>query len=99
MRILLHHGASPHFQNDFWDPLATAAWLGHESLINLFLKLGLDPDGDRNGRSPLSYAAERGDVEAVKLLLGAHADTESDGKTSLSRAAEKGHLAVVRQLF
>lgn len=103
VRILLHHGANPHFQDDIWNPLLIAAKFGHGSLINLFLELGFDPDvTDGSDRSPLLYAAERGDVEAAKLLLDSHADIERKdqyGYNSLSKAAEKGQMAVTRLLL
>jgi len=52
-------------------------------------------------RTPLSRAAEKGEIEVVKLLLenGARPDFEdSSGQTPLSRASDGGHATVVELL-
>jgi ankyrin repeat protein len=57
---------------------------------------------DSYGRTPLSWAAERGHEAVVKLLLEDGAELESkdeDGQTPLSWAASKGHEAVVKLLL
>ncbi|RSL48629.1 hypothetical protein CEP54_012835, partial [Fusarium duplospermum] len=58
---------------------------------------------DKNGRSPLSYAAYDGYVEAVEVLLQRYkADVNSKDhelKTPLSRAVESGHEKVVELLL
>ncbi|KAG7284881.1 hypothetical protein NEMBOFW57_009496 [Staphylotrichum longicolle] len=58
---------------------------------------------DESGRTPLSWAAEKGHGAVVKLLLGTgkvdlDARDES-GRTPLSWAAEKGHETVVKLLL
>ncbi|KAF1314622.1 Tkl protein kinase, partial [Globisporangium splendens] len=56
---------------------------------------------DKNGRSPLSYAAEGGKTETVQLLVDRGADvTEKDeyGRSPLSYAAEAGKREIVQLL-
>ena len=58
---------------------------------------------DGRGRTPLSWAAERGYEEVVKLLIGTgkvEVDSEDAfGFTPLSHAARKGHPEVVKLLL
>jgi ankyrin repeat protein len=57
---------------------------------------------DSFGRTPLSYAAERGNALVVKLLLDYNVDLNSeckDGWTPLSRAIEGGSAVVVQILL
>ncbi|KAF2468409.1 uncharacterized protein BDR25DRAFT_203520, partial [Lindgomyces ingoldianus] len=70
--------------------------------VNLLLaKDDVDPDrkDTGHGRTPLSWAAEKGNETVVKLLLAKDGvDPECKDiceQTPLSLAAEKGHEAVV----
>lgn len=57
---------------------------------------------DANGRTPLLWAAWRGDTESVTLLLDNGADinkTDRESFTPLARAVQTGHLATVRILL
>ena len=80
-----------------------AAYFGLKEATIALLKNGRDPDSkDTDGRTPLSWAAERGHEAVVKLLV-ARDDVEADskgwrGSTPLSWAAERGHEAVAKLL-
>jgi ankyrin repeat protein len=62
-----------------------------------------DPDTkDSFGRTPLSYAAERGNVRVVELLLDYNVDLNSKCKvawTPFFRAIDRGRAAVVQILL
>jgi ankyrin repeat protein len=54
------------------------------------------------GRTPLSWAAEKGHEDIVRLLLEKSADpnsTDRGGRTALSWATEKGHGVIVKLLL
>jgi ankyrin repeat protein len=86
-----------------------AAYFGIEWAIKGLLnnrgnleKVDID-SGDTDGRTPLSWAAEKGNEAVVKLLLETgQVDVDSkdtDGRTPLLWAAEKGNEAVVKLLL
>lgn len=57
---------------------------------------------DRNGKTRLHIAANRGDIQTVKLLIEAGADvnaTDRFGDTALHNAANMGHIKVVKLLI
>jgi ankyrin repeat protein len=74
-------------------------------LNNIMMRLleKKDPDTrDTNGRTPLSYAAEKGNALVVDLLLKYDVDLNvkcGDGRTPLSLAIEGGSVAVVQLLL
>jgi ankyrin repeat protein len=56
---------------------------------------------DRNGRTPMHYAALDGNLEVVKLFLKYNAKVnpnDNDGYTPLHYAAINGHLEVVQHI-
>jgi ankyrin repeat protein len=65
-------------------------------------KVDVDCKDSECGRTPLSWAAEKGHDAVVKLLLDTgKVDVDSQdkyGRTPLSLAAENGHDAVVKLL-
>ncbi len=73
------------------NPLCEAARAGHRATVRLLLQAGADPR--RFSDIPaIHWAARRGDLAMLKLLLGAGAsidETDSDGDTPLSIAIEK----------
>ncbi|KXX73089.1 Ankyrin repeat domain-containing protein 50 [Madurella mycetomatis] len=84
--------------------LIGAAYTGDESMVRLTLGLSnvdIDPK-DKGGRTPLSWAAERGHEAVIRLLLGKGADTESKdymGRTPFRWAVERGHEAAIQLLL
>ncbi|KAI9782389.1 MAG: hypothetical protein M1839_005262 [Geoglossum umbratile] len=82
-----------------------AAYFGLVGTIIGLLKNGHNPDlQDSYGRTPLSWAAEKGHETVVKLLLATEqvdldSKDSSYGQTPLSWAAGDGHEAVVRLLL
>ena len=90
-----------------WTPLFCAMREGHERLFKHLLRTGeANVDSrDRNSRTLISWAAERGYLEVVEQLLqnGADANAAAEGykggRTALQAAAEGGHLAVVERLL
>jgi len=68
-------------------------------------KASIENAKDSHGRTAVSWAAKRGHLETVKVLLeqgGTLADLDSrdrEGRTSLSLAAEHGHIAVAEALL
>ncbi|KAH7132738.1 hypothetical protein EDB81DRAFT_845400 [Dactylonectria macrodidyma] len=76
---------------------------GHEAIVKLLLEKGADVESKgKNGRTPLSWAAEKGHEAIVKLLLEKGADVESKGnkcRTPLLWAAQTGRDAIVKLLL
>ncbi|KAM3510890.1 hypothetical protein MY11210_005493 [Beauveria gryllotalpidicola] len=74
-----------------------------DTIVKMLLEKGANIDAkDNDGRTALSYVAEKGHEAIVKLLLekGANIDAkDNDGRTALSYVAEKGHEAIVKLLL
>ncbi|KAL4883890.1 ankyrin repeat-containing domain protein [Aspergillus karnatakaensis] len=76
IRLLLRHGADPNLMRSnelrTWNTTLQAAVFGEVETVRALVKEGGgDPDvRDHEGRTPLSYAAERNHVEVVRLLVG-----------------------------
>ncbi|RYO80522.1 hypothetical protein DL762_007612 [Monosporascus cannonballus] len=82
--------------------LYLAGYFGIGEAANTLLRYGQSADlKDSYGRTPLSWAAEKGHEAVVRLLLEKGADLESKdnkGQTPLLYAAEEEHEAVVNLL-
>ncbi|GKZ35264.1 hypothetical protein AbraIFM66950_005858 [Aspergillus brasiliensis] len=88
------------------SPLLIASCLGLIGVVKSILATGkanINSKDSEYDQPPLSWAAERGHVEVVKLLLGAdEVDIDcknSIGRTPLALAAENGYEEVVKLLI
>ncbi|MEM9538415.1 MAG: ankyrin repeat domain-containing protein [Cyanobacteria bacterium P01_E01_bin.42] len=80
-------------------PLHAAAFLGYPKLFPY--GSGAVRVGDREGKTPLHYAARRDRVRAIVILLNEGADIhakDEDGHTALHDAADYGSLQAVKTL-
>ena len=85
-------------------PLSFAAEGGHEAVVRLLLAEKVDTDSkDSDGRTPLSWAALKGQASIIQQLLETgivETDSkDSNGRTPLLFAAKRGHKDVVRLLL
>lgn len=86
------------------DELLQAVRTGDAAAVKALLDQGVPVDTKfRYDRTPLSFAADRGHVEIVRLLLDRGADADAQDSfyhnTSLGWAAYKGHVEVVKLLL
>ena len=98
---LLSLGASPNSATHLGTALGIAARQNHAEVVAILLAAGADPGlpGGEDGRLPLDQAAERGSVDAARLLLEHGADvnakTERYGWPAIHFAALKGRDEMV----
>jgi ankyrin repeat protein len=104
--ILLDKGVNlPSQEEDHYqERLLVAIWYGHEAILKMLLKRDEANINfkDKSGRTPLSWAAEKGSEAVVDILLHEGADLESkdkNGQTPLLWAAQYGNKAVVNLLL
>ncbi|PMB63909.1 Serine/threonine-protein phosphatase 6 regulatory ankyrin repeat subunit C [Beauveria bassiana] len=80
-----------------------AAGEGQDAIVKLLLEEGADIDAkDKDGRTPLSWAAEQGHEDVVKILLDNSADADPrdySGRTPLSWAAAAGRTSAFALLL
>ncbi|KAK1579135.1 LOW QUALITY PROTEIN: uncharacterized protein LY79DRAFT_593036 [Colletotrichum navitas] len=95
VQLLLSNGADVNDQGHrYGSALQAASYAGHIEVVQLLLRQ-VDVDSrDNDGRSTLSWAAEKGSKEMVQMLLNTgQVDVDSrdnDGRSTLSWAAEMG---------
>lgn len=73
-KILLEHGANTDdIPNDKegWTAMIAAAYEGHNDIVNLLLSHGADKNiQDKNGKTALMWAEERGNTRVTEILKG-----------------------------
>lgn len=106
VEVLLLQEVDLTFQSsgDKWTALHMAAMSGHQRVLKMLLKKGVDiVIKDRNGRTALFQATEQGFESIVGLLLEREEiknDTDAwMGQESLLFAAEKGYDGIVKLLL
>lgn len=103
VKFLLKKGVdinAVHTQDGF-TPLIIAIRNGHQRIVSLLLRAGVDCNCvDSNGYTPLHYAARDGNDNIADLLLKHGAThTNSDGTTPLTLACQNGHIRIVESLY
>jgi len=104
VEALVESGADANWVNeDGRTALMIVAGTGRDDIATLLVEKGrADVElNDRQGRSPLSLAAERGHIYTVNLLInqGSIIDSKDElGRSPLSYAAENGNASVVELL-
>jgi ankyrin repeat protein len=103
VRSLLDWGAVTSVKTGYGtNGLHLAATRGDDRILELLLDSGLRSAANRDGMTPLHFAASRGHEACARALLQREPqsiDETADGKTALHLAAEKGHEGVVRLLL
>ncbi|XP_060065428.1 uncharacterized protein LOC132545757 [Ylistrum balloti] len=84
------------------DKLRLAASNGQVDKVQELIQLGATFHPDKEGRTPLHFAAVKGFVEVCKFLVGHGCplnEQDSMGYTAIHRAASQGHTEVIRHLL
>src|SRR5438552_810396 len=82
--------------------LLDAARTGDLATLKALLAAGADPNDFEDEYAPLMFAAERGDAEAVRLLLARGAKAghhDHNGEFALEWAAKEGRVETARLLL
>lgn len=101
VQLLLKHGASIHYRDEFGHPLLhMAAKQDDEAMVALVLEMGLDKNtlsSGWNGKTALYRAAEAKKIKAARMLLKYSCDTSKD-KGLLYTAISTGMIKLVELL-
>ncbi|KAJ3111084.1 hypothetical protein HDU96_006001 [Phlyctochytrium bullatum] len=96
---LLDHGAPPNSSTQAsTSPLHLAALHGCSGLVRLLVKHGANVDDERDGRTPLHYAAQQNHVACALELLECGADRDAIVQ-DLAREPPLAENVLVRDLF
>lgn len=101
--VLLANGAKVYQRNMYGDDaLLLATFAGREDIVDMLLAKGAIAEANRDGWTPLHYAAFIGNLSLIerftKLGIGINAAT-ANGLTPLILAAMNGHEEAVRLLL
>ena len=103
VKLLIENGASLKTKTiSNFTPLMTAANTGKTQVVKYLLSLGVEIDETNNGWTALFYAATKGYLDTVQLLVnsGANLNHRSPkGRNLIIETAYKGHTAVVEYLL
>ncbi|CAH0055072.1 unnamed protein product [Clonostachys solani] len=98
-RVWMYH----YWQSRFCSSFTTVHLAAFASMpLYVMEHLGPNDTKDSDGRTPLSYAAEKGTAKTVKFLLSHGADPKSHccyGSTPLHLAVRKGPIEIVQLLL
>ena len=92
------------FDNEKFTPLHRMTIVGNVDMVKLLIKKGADVDvaDGRWGSSPLLFAAQKGKIEIVKILLTAGANINFKNNYELDAthfASKEGHYEIVKLLI
>ena len=106
-RLLLDHGANPHFESEL--PLRTAAGNGALGCLKILLAAGAGPNVTARGvnaqghawsaKTALTEAAYHGHLGCLDALIDAGADLDADRSAALYMATASGRLDCVQRLL
>ncbi|KAM0262478.1 hypothetical protein ACHAQJ_001732 [Trichoderma viride] len=107
VRLLLKKGAAIDTNRGYYTPLVCATRKGHKSTVQLLLKEGASIDitlryGPEEGKTALSFAAERGFEDIARLLLNHDADINAKnkcGETPLTYAINRLQTGMVQLML